>query len=363
MNFRELRTTGTVTVTSLYNTALLGGLETLVVRNQRVWLLIFAAIAIAASSVAQGSNPPKPEAGHIIGTVIDANGNSLSGATVTLSGPSLNDSHQILSDDNGFFEFKELDAGIYGLSIRAQDFADWTSPKVVLNPGQYLILTDIKLRVEEVTTSVNVRYTPEEVATEQVKIEETQRVFGMIPNFYVVYDPNPVPLTTRLKFQLAMKTSTDLFTIAGVGVLAAINQAGGTPNYAGGIRGYGERFGAAAADGLSDIMIGGAILPSLLHQDPRYYYEGTGTNKSRFLHAVASPFVCRGDNGRLQPNYSSMGGDLGSSALSDLYYPPSNRGTGLVFENFFLSTSERMFSSLVQEFFLGRLSSKRNPKN
>jgi hypothetical protein len=146
-------------------------------------------------------------------------------------------------------------------------------------------------------------------------------------------------------------------------VLAGINQAGGTPNYAGGIRGYSERFGAGAADGLSDIMIGGAILPSLLHQDPRYYYQGTGTDKSRTLHALSSPFVCRGDNGRLQPNVSSIGGDLGSAALSNLYYPPSNRGTGLIFENFALSTGERMLSSVFQEFVVPKLTKHRKDRN
>ncbi|HWJ48615.1 MAG TPA: hypothetical protein VNS62_13240, partial [Candidatus Udaeobacter sp.] len=194
------------------------------------------------------------------------------------------------------------------------------------------------------------------------KVAETQRVFGIIPNFYVVYDPSPVPLTTKLKFQLAMKTSTDIVTIVGVGVLAAINQAGDTPDYGQGMKGYSQRFGAAAADGLSDIMIGGAILPSLLHQDPRYYYQGTGSNKSRALHALSSPFVCRGDNGRRQPNYSSVGGDLGSAALSNLYYPQSNRGANLVFENFFISTGERMVSSVVQEFVLGRLTSRKKDK-
>ena len=85
-------------------------------------------------------------------------------------------------------------------------------------------------------------------------------------------------------------------------------------------------------------MIGGAILPSLLHQDPRYYYQGTGTSRSRALHALSIPFVCKGDNGRMQPNYSTMGGDLASAALSNLYYPASDRAAELVFQNFFLTT-------------------------
>ena len=327
------------------------------------WLLILAAIAIAAPLAAQDTTAPRPDAGHITGTVTDVNGDILAGATVVLQGPGLKDAHKFLSDDYGFFEFKQLDPGTYRVTIAAPDFADWTSPDIVLHPGQYLILTGTRLQIAQMTTSVSVVYTPEEVAIEQVKIEEAQRVFGVIPNFYVVYDSNPAPLTTRLKFHLALKTSTDLFTFLGVGVLAGINQAGGTPGYVQGAKGYGERFGAAAADGFSDIMIGGAILPSLLRQDPRYYYQGTGTNKSRTLHALSSPFVCKGNNGRLQPNYSSIGGDLGSSALSNLYYPASNRGTGLVFQNFFLSTGERMLSSLVQEFVLNRITPKQKAGN
>ena len=208
-------------------------------------------------------------------------------------------------------------------------------------------------------TAVNVSDSSVEVATEQVKVEETQRVFGIIPNFYVVYEPNPAPLTTKLKFQLALKTSSDAATILGVAVLAGINQAGDTPDYVQGAKGYAQRYGAAAADGLSDIMIGGAILPSLLHQDPRYYFQGTGSSKSRTFHALSSPFVCKGDNGRWQPNFSSIGGDLGSAALSNTYYPASNRGAGLVFQNFLITTGERMLSSMLQEFVLHKLTPNR----
>jgi hypothetical protein len=63
----------------------------------------------------------------------------------------------------------------------------------------------------------------------------------------------------------------------------------------------------------------------------------------------------------LQPNYSSLGGDLASTTLSNVYYPASNRGAGRVFENFIISTGERMLSSVIQEFILRRLTPQ--PKN
>src|SRR6202035_5135906 len=188
------------------------------------------------------------------------------------------------------------------------------------------------------------------------QIEEKQRILGFVPNFYVVYDAkNAAPLTTKLKFQMAYKVSIDPVNIFGAAFLGAMNQAGNTPDFQQGWKGYGQRFGAAYADGVTDIMIGGAILPSLLHQDPRYFYQGTGTTASRLRHALASPFICRGDNGRLQPNYSSVGGDLISSAISNAYYPASNRGAAFTFEGFAVSTGSRELSTVLQEFLLRHL--------
>jgi hypothetical protein len=253
------------------------------------------------------------------------------------------------------FEFHDVTPGItYQVRISAKDYEDWMSAPIILNPDQFKIVTGIQLRIAAYRITVDVHYDPVKVATEQLKAEEKQRVFGVIPNFYVSYENDPAPLTAKMKFKLALKVSTDPITAAGVLVVASAKQAGDTPNYGQGWAAYGKRLGVTATDGFSDIMIGGAILPSLLHQDPRYFYQGTGTTGSRFRHAMFSPFVARGDNGKWQPNYSSLGGDLAASALGNLYYPRSSRGAGLVFGNFAIGTAERIGASLVQEFLLGR---------
>jgi hypothetical protein len=182
-------------------------------------------------------------------------------------------------------------------------------------------------------------------------------------NFYVNYDKNPMPLTTKMKYQLALKAATDPVTIAGIAVLAGIYQAADTPNYVQGLKGYGQRFGATYTDRFTDIMIGGAILPSLLHQDPRYFYQGTGTKASRALHAISAPFVAKGDNGQWQFNYSSIGGDLASGALSNLYYPPSNRGASLVFTGALVSTGGRIAEALAQEFLFHKITTTVKDQN
>lgn len=132
-----------------------------------------------------------------------------------------------------------------------------------------------------------------------------------------------------MKFKLALKVPTDAVTAAGVLFVSGAKQAGNSPKYGQGWGAYGERFGATAADGFSDIMIGGAILPSRPHQDPRYFYQGSGTTGSRIRHAAFSPFVARYDDGHWGPNYSSLGRDLASSAPSNPYYPRAKSRHGI----------------------------------
>ncbi len=163
----------------------------------------------------------------------------------------------------------------YRITVSREGFVTWTSAVITLAPGQHVFLSGVELKIEGEQTSVTVYGSTEQVAVEQIHIEEQQRVLGFIPNFYVVYDSkNAVPLTAKLKFKLAMRVSVDPISIAAVTSMAAIKQAAGTPDFVQGAKGYGQRVGAIGTDSFSDILIGGAILPSLLHQDPRYFYQG-----------------------------------------------------------------------------------------
>ncbi len=273
-------------------------------------------------------------------------------ATVVLVGPDSSDRKTFVTGQNGFFEFDDVRPGVkYQVVVNASGFANWTSPEINLEPGQRKLLGGISLQLATQNTTVTVTANTVPIATEQIRVEETQRIFGVIPNFYVSYQgDNAAPLTTKMKFHLALKVSYDPITIGAVALTAGLRQAADSPDYQQGLKGYGERFGAIAADGFTDIMIGGAILPSLLHEDPRYFYQGTGTTKSRLGHAMSSPFVSKRDNGTWGPNYSSLGGDLGSAAISNLYYPKSNRGAGLVFSQFAIGTAARVVASVAQEF-------------
>jgi hypothetical protein len=313
------------------------------------------ALVLPTNVSGQGIQAGKQSLGSVTGTVTDLNGDPVPNATVLLKRTDIDDSRTVVTPENGFFKFQDVKPGVpYEISVSAKRFADWTSPGITLESGQFKIVTGIQLRIPPEITHVEVTYDPVQVATEQLKAEEKQRVFGIIPNFYVSYEKDPAPLTSKMKFALALKVATNPVTAVGIGIVSAARQAADSPNYGQGWDSYGKRVGATAGDGFTDIMIGGAVLPSLLHQDPRYFYQGTGTASSRMRHAIASAFVARGDHGRSEPNYSTMGGDLASAAISNLYFPSSNRGAGLVLGNLALGTAERIGANLAQEFLLSK---------
>jgi len=318
----------------------------------RLVCLTLVGFCVATSSAAQQLSAPDPQPATVVGTALDVNGGVVPGATVVLNG---SDDHQtVLTPDSGVFVFAGVHPGVaHRVTITAPGFADWTSDPITPTAGQQVTVTGIHLRLATVETSV-AAVSLEEIATQQVKLEEAQRVLGIIPNFYVTYERNPVALTSKLKFQLAFKALTDPVTFIGFALNAGFYQAADYPNYRGGVEGYGQRLGATFAGGYTNIAIGYALLPSVLHQDPRYFYQGTGTNKSRLLHAVSYAFIARGDNGRRQINYSAIGGDLASGAMANAYYPNSERGGGLVVKSALIGVGGRMANGVLQEFILHR---------
>jgi hypothetical protein len=194
------------------------------------------------------------------------------------------------------------------------------------------------------------------IAAEQIRAEEKQRLIGVIPNFYTSYIYNAAPLTWKQKFSLAARGTFDPVALIGVGFAAGIEQANNSyAGYGQGAAGYAKRYAAKFVDGRSSDLLSRAVFPSLLHQDPRYYYQGHGSVKSRLRHAVSSAFLTRSDSGRTEPNYSYFLGDVCSAALSNLYYPPANRGASLVFTNAAVGLAGRVGGNILREFVPKRL--------
>jgi hypothetical protein len=290
-------------------------------------------------------------AGTIGGVVTDSSGSVVVGALVTLGSAASTGKRTTVTNEAGSFHFVAVEPGSYTMTIVADGFARWTAASMVVRAGENQPLTSAVLQVASPTTNVDVGLPQKELAVEQLKTEEKQRLLGVFPNYFVTYDPNAAPLNAAQKFQLGWKTIFDPITILSSAAVAGIEQARNSYYQFGqGMEGYAKRFGAQYADGVNGVIIGGVIMQSVFHQDPRYFYKGTGSFRSRALYAIATAFVRKGDNGHWQPDYSDVLGSLAAGEISTLYYPASSR-TGLrLFHDVLFDSGGRVAGNLFEEF-------------
>jgi Carboxypeptidase regulatory-like domain len=291
----------------------------------------------------------------VSGVVLDVSGAAVPGAQVNLTHRDGTQLRTLISGGNGEFVFTKLPAGSYLVIVNVKGFAPFTSAEFIVTAQQSYEVPKISLAVATADTEVTVR-PADVIAAEQIKAEEKQRFIGVIPNFYISYVHDPAPMTTKQKFSLASHDTFDPVSLIGVGLAAGIEQANNTyAGYGEGAAGYGKRFAAKFGDGRTSDFLSHAVFPSLFHQDPRYFYQGTGSVKSRMLHAASFAIITRSDSGKPMPNYSYFLGDIGSGALSNLYYPHADRGIGLVFTNAAIGIAGKAGGTIIREFFSKRI--------
>lgn len=308
--------------------------------------------------------PQQPKAsGGLVGTVVDPNGRALAGVRIQVASEGAGTPQETVSDENGHFTFVGVPAGGFHLSFSAEGFAPQSVAGVV-QAGDTVTVPRVTLSLATEVTQVRVNVSTFEIAQEQLKAEEEQRVFGFIPNFYVTYVPDAAPLSPKQKFQLALKSTVDPVSFGVVGAIAGVQQANNDfKGYGQGAEGFGKRYGAAYADFTIGTFIGGAILPSVFKQDPRYFYKGTGSRRSRALYAIANSVICKGDNGHWQFNYSAILGSLAAGGISNLYYPASDRDAALTFQNTAIGIGGSAAANLIQEFLIRKLTPSQSKKH
>jgi Carboxypeptidase regulatory-like domain len=325
-------------------------------QSQQVKFVAMALPDAPNPQAAESAPNPDQSAGTISGTVVDQNGNFVLAARVRLVHEGQTEEKEVSSDKEGHFVFSGVAPGPFQITVSAEGFAA-QQQLGVLGVGEVLTVPQISMPIAATTTEVQVRVSNFDLAEEQLKVQETQRVLGVIPNFYVTYRHDAPPLAPRQKFELAWKSAVDPVTFAASGFVAGIEQANdGFSGYGQGAQGYAKRYGASYADGLVGNMIGGFLLPSLFKQDPRYFYKGNGSTRARIFYALANAVICKGDNGHWQADYSGILGSLAAGGISNLYYPARSRnGARLTFENTAIGIGGSGVSNLLQEFLIRKL--------
>jgi hypothetical protein len=180
------------------------------------------------------------------------------------------------------------------------------------------------------------------------------RILGVIPNYMTVSDPDAkyVPLTTKQKWSMALKSSIDPYTGFSALLGAATSQKGdNTPKYGEGDKAFAARFGAAMADFSSQNFFSGAVLATVLHQDPRYFRRGP---KSRLLvrvgYSLSLQFIAKDDSGKWDFNYCNVLGMGMGIAFSNVYYPHSSENGEVMWSRVGTSLMGGAISNLMSEF-------------
>ena len=231
-------------------------------------------------------------------------------------------------------------------SLNSSDVSDQQSPAPASGAQQ--------------TTTPPQQETPQQETPEQrkaraageLKLEEKQRMAGVIPNFNTVNNGKAAPITPGQKFHLFFKGAFDPYQFLLAGIDAGIGQAeNSNPGYNQGFAGYARRYGANYGDNFSGNFFGNAVLPSVLHQDPRYFRLGHGSVLHRTLYSISTTFRTRGDNGNWQPAYSNLMGNLIGASISNLYYPDGDVGLYPTLRRALSITYQGTIGGLLQEFY------------
>jgi hypothetical protein len=202
-------------------------------------------------------------------------------------------------------------------------------------------------------------------AERELKQEEQQRMLGVVPDFYSVRSGHAVPLSPGQKFHLALADIFDPFDVASSAADAGLEQQQGEfPGYGPGWVGFAKRFGAAYGDDADGELLSEGVLPSLLHQDPRYFRLGHGGVGRRLGYSLSTVVRCLGDNGKWQFNGSGIVGTFAAGAISNAYYPSADRGLGLTLQRGSIDIGESLIQSLASEFYpdISRALFHRHPK-
>lgn len=317
----------------------------------------FTELPEAPAPQVAGSPSTSQGTGSISGVVTDLTGAAINGAQITLENLVNHQKRVTASAGEGTFIFPSVEAGAFFVAIEAKGFAPPAVAKILLHAGEDFQLSPITMPPAIVNSIVRVGASSRELAQEQIRIEEKQRFLYLLPNFYVSYASNPAPLTAKQKLSLAVRTSLDPSSFVLSGIIAGVRQwRGDYKGYGQGAEGYGKRYGAAEDDIASGVLIGEGVLPVLLRQDPRYFYNGTGSVRSRVRYALLTILRTKGDNGKWQPNYSGICGDLAASAVSNSYLPKGDKeGAVSVVNNALIGFAFRGVVALEQEFLLRKL--------
>jgi hypothetical protein len=186
---------------------------------------------------------------------------------------------------------------------------------------------------------------------QQSDFRATISILGKRSVFFPELAHDKGPLDARQKLELAVDETIAPSRFLGSSFTSGITQArDGLPGYGQGWSGYGKRFGSSVASNASNHLFGTFLLPSILHEDPRYFVKVFGSPRSRILYAIERVVITRTDTGRNTFNWSGVLGGLMAESLANSYLPDAERTGGKTFSRFGIRIGFSALDNVVKEY-------------
>lgn len=180
---------------------------------------------------------------------------------------------------------------------------------------------------------------------------EDKRAFGVLPNYRTAEQNAPfLPLTTKQKFIIATKDTFDWPSYILGGAFAGISQLDNSnPSFGQGLEGYAKRYAANVADQDIGNFMTEAVMPTLLHEDPRYFRKGSGPIGRRIGYAATRVLITKTDSGNSMFNFAEFLGNGAVAALGNAYYPDA-KGFSPTIQRMFTQIGTDAVSQVLKEF-------------
>ena len=187
---------------------------------------------------------------------------------------------------------------------------------------------------------------------EVIPPSQPKRILNVVPNYLAVSAGTvPPPPTPKQAFRIATKDSFDYSAVIFVGMTSLLAEGVGTHRALGkGLPGFGRYYWRGFVDRTNGNYLVDFALPTVLHQDTRYYAMGRGGFWKRSIYAATRILITPNYQGKNSLNTSELLGRAIAQGISASYYPASDRNAHDIVEKYGLAIGRDAVSNVFREF-------------
>lgn len=182
--------------------------------------------------------------------------------------------------------------------------------------------------------------------------QQPKRILGVMPNYRAVSaGALPPPPTPKEAFKIATENSFDYSSFVFAGITSAMAEwSDAHPQLGDGMRGFGRYYWRGFVDKTDGNYLVIFALPTIFHQDERYYAKGSGGFWKRTIYSASRVLITPDYHGHNSFNASELLGRGIAQGVSAAYYPSSDRTLGALAVKYGYAIGRDALTNVFREF-------------